>query len=86
VKTSARIIIGIVILLFASILLPRSASRIVAPDAEANQIVPTPTLPPILPKDPKPKPPKEPEPPESPLPGGGGGGDDGGGDDGGGDD
>ena len=75
-KTSARIIIGIVILLFASILLPRSASQIVAPDAEADQILPTPTLPPILPKDPKPKPPKEPEPPESPLPGGGGGGDD----------
>ena len=83
-KTSARLIIGVVVLLFGSILLPRPASRVVAPAAHAgplekalSQILPTPTIPPILPTP-------TPEPTEDdPLPGGGGGGG-GGGDEGGG--
>ncbi len=77
-KTSARIVIGLVLVMFGSILLPRPASRVVAPDAQAAlaQIdlpIPTPSisLPPILPKpDPEP----EPDPDPLPDPGGGGGG------------
>jgi len=83
VKASARIVIGLVIVMFGSILLPRPASRVVAPDAQAGQLklwqidLPTPTpsisLPPILPK-PKPKPTEPPDPEPGPDPGGGGGG------------
>jgi len=91
VKASARIVIGLVIIMFGSIILPRPASRVVAPDAQAanHQIghiqlpLPTPSisLPPILPKPPKPKPPKPPAPDPDPDPdtGGGGGGGVGGG-------
>ena len=89
VKTSARIAIGVVVLLFGSILLPRPASQVAAPDAAA-QILPTPTLPPILP-EPTPTPPPEPTPDDDEgggsEPGGGGGtqpGGTGGGDGGGG--
>ncbi|CAN5628667.1 hypothetical protein BH20ACT23_BH20ACT23_01450 [soil metagenome] len=79
VKASARIVIGIIIVMFGSVLLPRPTSRVIAPDAQAAQIklgqievpLPTPTLPPILPK-PKPKP--DPVPDPDPDPGGGGGG------------
>jgi murein DD-endopeptidase MepM/ murein hydrolase activator NlpD len=94
VKVSARIVIGLVVLMFGSILLPRPASRVVAPDAQAAQgalaqidlpiPVPTISLPPILPKPPKPKPDPEPEPDPDPLPDPGGGGAGGGGSGGGG--
>ncbi|MGH2813185.1 MAG: hypothetical protein ACRDI1_10830, partial [Actinomycetota bacterium] len=82
-KASARIVIGIVILMFGSILLPRPASRVVVPDAQAAQIdpLPTPTLPPILPE---PEPDPEPDPLPDPDPGGGEGGGGGGGTGGGG--
>jgi murein DD-endopeptidase MepM/ murein hydrolase activator NlpD len=87
VKASARIVIGLVIVMFGSILLPRPASRVVAPDARAGQVavgqielpipLPTLTLPPILPKPtatPTPDPEPEPDPDPLPKPGGGGGG------------
>jgi murein DD-endopeptidase MepM/ murein hydrolase activator NlpD len=70
--------------MFGSILLPRPASEVVAPDAKAGQIeLPTPTpsisLPPILPKPkPDPEPDPEPDPDPQPDPGGGGGGSGGG--------
>ena len=83
-KASARIAVGIVIVIvmFGSVLLPRPASRIVARDAQAGQIelgqielpLPTPTVPPILPKSPKPDPDPSPDPDPAPDPGGGDGG------------
>ena len=79
--------------MFGSIVAPRPASQVLAPDAAAAQLklgqieipIPTPSLPPILPK-PKPKPDPDPEPDPDPLPdtGGGGGGAGGGGTGGGG--
>jgi murein DD-endopeptidase MepM/ murein hydrolase activator NlpD len=84
VKVSARIVIGLVVLMLGSILLPRPASRVVAPDAQAAQLalaqidlpipVPTISIPPILPKPPKPDPDPEPDPDPLPDPGGGAGG------------
>jgi len=86
----ARIVIGLVIVMFGSILLPRPDSRVAVTDAQAanHKIghielpIPTPSisLPPILPKPPKP----EPDPDPLPDPGGGGGGGGGGGTGGGG--
>jgi murein DD-endopeptidase MepM/ murein hydrolase activator NlpD len=69
--------------MFGSILLPRPASRVIAPDALAGQLklgqievqIPTPPpLPPILPKPPSPEPtnPPAPDPDPDPDPGGGG--------------
>ena len=88
-KASARIVIGLVIIMFGSILLPRPASRVVLTDVRAasHEIghiqlpIPTPSvsLPPILPKPPKPDPEPEPDPDPLPDPGGGGGGGGGGG-------
>jgi hypothetical protein len=74
-----RIALAVALLSGGFLLLPRPASRVLAPDANA-QIIPTPSLPPVLPS-PKPSPtPEVPEPDDDPGdPGTGGGGDDGGG-------
>lgn len=69
----ARMSLAIVVLLFAALVLPRPATRVVAGDAIA-QPVPTPTLPDILPN-----PDPSPTPTETPGGGGGGGGGNGGG-------
>ncbi|HZK50542.1 MAG TPA: hypothetical protein VFD47_03135, partial [Actinomycetota bacterium] len=81
-KASARIVIGVVIAMLGTVLLPRPASQVMAPEAKAAQIeikpgkiklgqievpLPTPTLPPVLPK-PKPKPDPKPDPDPVPNP------------------
>ena len=54
-RSVARVALAVIVLLSGLLILPRPASRLVAPDASAQ--VPTPTLPPILPtKDPDPDP------------------------------
>lgn len=86
-RSAARVALAVIVLLGALMVLPRPASRIVAPDASAQ--VPTPTLPPdILPSlEPTPTPTKtvKPKPKPSPTkkdepkdPGGGGSNDPGG--------
>jgi murein DD-endopeptidase MepM/ murein hydrolase activator NlpD len=72
VKLVARVALAIVVLLGGLLVLPTPASKVVAPDANAQ----VPTLPDLLPsptptKDPKPKPPP---PDDDPIGGGGGGG------------
>jgi len=77
-----RITLAVALLFGGFLLLPRSASRVLAPDANA-QIIPTPSIPPILPS-PKPSPtPEVPDPDDDPDDPGTGGGDDGGNTDGG---
>ena len=81
-RTTARICLAVVVLMSGLLVLPRPASRVVAPDASAQ--IPTPTIPDILPS-----PTPSPDPTESPDPdsgGGGGGGGGGSGDGGGGSD
>jgi murein DD-endopeptidase MepM/ murein hydrolase activator NlpD len=75
VRRTARICLAVVVLMSALLVLPRPASRVVAPDASAQ--VPTPTIPDLL-GSPTPKP--DPTGTPDPDPGGGGGG--GGGNDG----
>ena len=69
VRRAARIALGVTIVLGGVVVLPRPASRVIAPDARA-QIVPT--LPDIIRRDPSPSPSNRPRP--RPLPGTGGGG------------
>jgi murein DD-endopeptidase MepM/ murein hydrolase activator NlpD len=79
VRTTARICLAVVVLMSGLLVLPRPASRVVAPDASAQ--IPTPTIPDILGSPtPSPDPTKTPD----PDPGGGGGGGGGGSGDGGG--
>lgn len=82
-KYAARITLGVVLAMLIALVAPRPVSRVFTPDASA-QIVPLPTIPPIL-DDPTPTPTPTPEPT---LPGDddGGGGDNGDGGGGGGDD
>lgn len=79
-KFTARITLGVVVAMLIAVLAPRPFGRALVPDAAA-QIIPIPTIPPILPS-PTPSPTPDPEPT---LPGDDDDGDDdnGGGDDGG---
>ena len=85
-KYAARITLGVVLAMLIALVAPRPVSRVFAPDASA-QILPTPTIPPIL-EEPTPTPTPEPTIPGDDGDDDGGGnnndGDGGGGDNGGG--
>ena len=77
-----RIALAVALLTAGFLMLPRSASKVLAPDAHA-QIIPTPSIPPIIPDDPEPSPTPDVPDTDDPDDGPGGGGDtpdDGGGD------
>ena len=78
-KFAARITLGVVLAMLIAVLAPRPFGRVLVPDAGA-QIVPIPTIPPILP-DPTPTPDPEPTLPGDDDDDGGGDDDNGGGDD-----
>ncbi len=62
-RTTARIVLALVLLMGALIVLPRSASRVLIDDAQAQLVQPTPTLPDLL-GTPKPTPTEEEAPPD----------------------